>query len=221
MTKKYSVQMENDEIVSVEVDGVAYKNPEDIPGEQDREKIKALVSRTADANSDEDSDEGLDAEFAKEFQEMESQSSVFPKLLVGIFLAVAAITLTIAAFSAYSAVQTISKEKSAPGRVVKMVDRTFHDSSTGDVTQYSYPVVEFALPGQQPRTVQMQEGASPPDYSVDDQVTVLYDPQQPRNARIKSFSSDLLLWLLPGITFIVGATFAGVAVVVLKVWPPK
>jgi hypothetical protein len=217
MAKKYSVQMENDEMVSVAVDGVSYTDPEDIPDKLDRKKIKALVARTTGAESD----VTLDQEFAKDVSDMEKQSAVFPKLLVAIFLGVAAITLTIAAFSTYSAVQTISREKSVPGQVVKQVVRSSRDSSTGYLTDFTYPIVKFAPPDQPVRTVQMSEGSSPPDYALGDQVTVLYDPQHPNNARIKSFSSNLLLWLLPGITFLVGAVFGTIAVVILKVWPPK
>ena len=42
VAKKYSVQMEDDKIVSVEVDGVTYTNPDEIPDEQDREKIQTV-----------------------------------------------------------------------------------------------------------------------------------------------------------------------------------
>lgn len=217
MAKKYSVQMENDEIVSVAVDGVSYTDPEDIPDKLDRKKIKSLISRTTGAESD----DILDQEFKKDVNDMEKQSAVFPKLLVAIFLGVAAITLTIAAFSTYSAVQTITREVSAPGQVVEQVVHSSRDSSTGYLTDFTYPIVRYTPPDQSARTVQMSEGSSPPDYAVGDQVTVLYDPQHPNNARIKSLTSDLLLWLLPGITFLVGAVFAAIAVVILKVWPSK
>jgi hypothetical protein len=221
MAKKYSFQMENDEIVSLEVDGVSYTKPDDIPDKKDRKKIKALISRTRGADSDDDFDKAFDQETREAFREMERQSAIFPKLILAIFLGVAVITLVIAAFSAYSAVQTISREKSAPGRVVDLVVRTSRDSTTGEVTSYTYPVVEFVLPGRQLQKVQMSEGSSPPDYEVGDQVTVLYNPQRPRDSRIKSFTSDLMLWLLPGITFLVGAAFVTAAVVVFKFWPPN
>lgn len=221
MAKKYSVQMEGEEIVSVEVDGVAYTDPEDIPDKHDRKKIKNLIAAQADAEdgSVDDADLGLDREFAAEIQEMEKQSAIFPKLLAGIFGAIAAISLAVAGFSAYSAAQTVSREVPAPGEVIELVDRLSRDSETGVVTIYSYPVVAFTPSGQAQRTVQMSEGSSPPEYEPGDQVTVLYDPAQPRSARIKSFSSDLLLWLLPGITLVVGAAFGAVTFVVIKVFP--
>jgi hypothetical protein len=220
MSKKYSIQTENDEIVSVEVDGVAYTDADDIPDEEDREQIKAMISRTEDAQFDKEFEKAFDPETQEEFRKMEKQSAVFPKVFLAIFLGVAVICLTIAGFSAYSAVQTISREQSTPGQVVDLVIRTSRDSQTGDVTEYSYPVVEFTPSGQRTLRVQLSEGASPPDHGVGDAVTILYDPQQPRNARIKSFSSDLLMWILPGITFVVGIVFGGVALAVFKFWSP-
>jgi hypothetical protein len=143
-------------------------------------------------------------------------------VLLGIFLSIAAIMAVIMAISAYSAAKTVSREKSTPGQVVALVVRRSQDTSTGEVTDFSYPVVEYAVPDSRPMRVQMPDGSSPPDYTVGDPVTVLYDPQKPDNSRIKSFSSDLLLWILPLITFLVGAGFTTAAVVVYKIsWPKR
>ena len=125
-------------------------------------KSRLLINRTIDP----DSDEEFDREFKKEFREMEQQSAMFPKLLLAIFLGVAAITLTICAFSTVQTVRALSREQSAPGQVVDMVQRTSRDTSTGEVTTYSYPVVAFAPAGQPVRNVQLSEGSSPPSYTV-------------------------------------------------------
>jgi len=61
MTKKYSIQTENDKVVSVEVDGVSYTDPEDIPDKFDRKKIKTLIARTTNP----DFDDTFDEEFAR------------------------------------------------------------------------------------------------------------------------------------------------------------
>jgi hypothetical protein len=82
-------------------------------------------------------------------------------------------------------------------------------------------LVKFRVPGQPLQTVQMSEGSWPLAYAVGDQVTVLYDPQQPRNSRIKSFSSTLLLWLLPGITALVGGSFVAATLLVFKMCSPS
>jgi hypothetical protein len=221
MAKKYSVQVENDEVVSVEVDGVTYKNPDEITDEEDREKIQKLISRTTGEDADDAFDKDFDEETKEAFREMDRQTSILPKILLAIFLGVALINLVIAAFSSYSSVQTLGREESTPGQVVNLVVRTSQDSQTGEVTDFSYPVVEFTPPGKQLQRVQMSEGSSPPDYAVGDAVTVLYDPIHLRDARIKSTSSGLLLWILPGITLIVGLAFAFAAFMVFKFFMVK
>lgn len=220
MAKKYSVQMENDEVVSVEVDGVTYTNPDDIPDEGDRQKIQSMISRSTPLDSEDSGEDEFDREMAKDLREMRKQSASMPKLMVAIFLGVAAIALIVAGISTYSAIRQISKEESVPGRVVDMVMHASRDSQTGEVTQFAYPVVEFTPVDQRPQRVQIGEGSSPPEYAVGDAVVVLYDPQKPRDARIKSISSDVLLWLLPGITFVLGAAFVGAALMVLKFFMP-
>ena len=216
MAKKYSFQMEDDRVISVEVDGVSYPSPEDIPNPQDRQKLRTMIARAAEAGSEEETDEAFERQFQSDLRELEKQSATLPRLLGGIFLAIAVIALAVCAYSAYGAWQTARREVSAPGRVVDLVERSSRDSKTGAVTVFSYPVVEFTASNGQAQKVQTSEGSYPPAYSAGDAVTVLYDPQQPREARIKSFSSDLMLWLLPIITGVVGTAFGGVALAVLK-----
>jgi hypothetical protein len=55
---------------------------------------------------------------------------------------------------------------------------------------------------------------------VGDEVTVLYDPEHPLEARIKSFGSSALLWVLPGITGILGVAFLGAVIAVQKLMSP-
>jgi hypothetical protein len=55
----------------------------------------------------------------------------------------------------------------------------------------------------------MSEGSNIPSYEKGDKVTVLYEPEHPLDARIKSASSTVLMWILPGITGILGLAFAG------------
>jgi hypothetical protein len=87
MAKKYSVNMENDEVVSVEVDGVRYDSPDQIAGAEDRDKILELISKS--------SGEDFDKEFEAEFRELERQSAGAPKIIVSVFLAVGALMLVI------------------------------------------------------------------------------------------------------------------------------
>jgi hypothetical protein len=64
--------------------------------------------------------------------------------------------------------------------------------------------------------VQLSEGSWPPEYELGQPVTILYDREHPLDARIKSVSSTILKWILPGITGIVGAVFLGVTLLVKR-----
>jgi hypothetical protein len=129
--------------------------------------------------------------------------------------------LLIAAISSFSAVSRMSGEASAPGRVVEIIERREYVNEQDRVVQdYYYPVVEFVSADGRPHTVHMTEGSSAPSHEVGDEVTVLYDPDHPLDARIKSFGSYALMWILPGITGILGLGFLGAVLVVRNVMKP-
>jgi hypothetical protein len=73
--------------------------------------------------------------------------------------------------------------------------------------EFYYPVVTFALANGSRKTVQMAEGSWPPMYEVGAEVTVLYDPAQPLNARIQSTSGTVGLWTWTIVTGILAAAF--------------
>ena len=194
MAKKYSVNMENNEVVSVEVDGVTYEHPNQIPDPEDRTKILKLMSKTVDEDFDAEFDKEFE-DFDKEFKELEKQSAKFPILIVGIFLLVAVITLAIAVISGISTARAVAKEQSASAQVVDLTLRTsrggYDSQGTYQAPQdYYFPIVEFALPDGTRKIVQLAEGSWPPAYEIGEQVTVLYDPEKPINARIQSTSSN-------------------------------
>jgi hypothetical protein len=89
------------------------------------------------------------------------------------------------------------------------------------INEYYYPVVEFTASDGRRRSVQMSEGSWPPSHEVGEEVTVLYDPEHPLDARIQSAGSNVLMWILPGITGILGLGFLGAVLVVRRVMLPK
>jgi len=216
MAKKYSVNVENDEVISVEVDGVQYNSSDQVPDEADRDKILDLISKS----TDEDFGKDFDKDFEAEFRELERQSAGTPKIIVSVFLAIAALMLVIALISTVNTIRSLSREESTPGQVVDMTVRQSRDSETQVITDYYYPVVEFNLPDGSHKRVQLSEGSWPPEYELGQPVTILYDPGHPLDARIKSFSSTVLKWILPGITGIVGAVFLGVTLLVHRFMQP-
>lgn len=228
MSRKLTVHWDQDAVVSVEVDGARYADPEQIPDPADRARAQRLIeAAAAEADAEEagdeageaDFDRAFDQEFEAEVRQLQRDSARFPKIIVGIFLAIAGLTLGIAAVSAFTTGVALSKEVSAPGRVVDLVARR---DQAGRI--YYYPVVEFRLPDESRQTVQLSEGSSPPSYRSDEAVTVRFDPDQPiRTARIDSVEGAVLLWLLPAITGTVGAAFLAAAVLAarfLRAEPP-
>jgi Ca2+/Na+ antiporter len=229
MAKKYSVNVDdNDEVVSVEVDGVVYKHPDDIPDPEDRARILSLMDQSSDDDFDPEFEKAFE-NFDEEFREMESQSAKFPVLIVAIFLIVAGITLTISTISAINSSRTVAREQKAPGEVVDLTVRKSQGGYDSEGTyqapqDYYYPIVAFSLPDGTIKTVQLSEGSWPPAYEKGEQVTILYDPAKPINARIQSTTSDILLWLLPGITGVIGVGFliaAGTVAWFFRSSPPK
>lgn len=220
MPKKYSINWENDEPVSFEVDGVTYGSLDQIPDEDDREKLTAMIDASWDQQFEKEFQD-FDKEFKKDWEEHKKSSGKIEKLILGIFTGVAVLMLLIAAISAWSAVSKMSQEQSAPGRVVEIVQRREYVNEQDRVVQdYYYPVVEFVSADGRQHSVQMSEGSSSPSHEAGEEVTVLYNPDHPLEARIKSVGSSALMWIVPGITGILGLCFLGAVLVVRKLMPP-
>jgi len=73
-----------------------------------------------------------------------------------------------------------------------------------DDNDSSYPVVKFQLPDGEPMRFAGQVGSTPPAYQVGQSVEVLYNPEQPRSARIRSF---LELWFVATLFTSMGGLF--------------
>jgi hypothetical protein len=166
--------------------------------------------------------EEFDKKFKKDWEAHEKTSAKAERLLLGIFGGVAALMLLIALISSASAILKLSREESAPGRVVEIVERReYVNEQDRIVEEYYYPVVEFTAKDGRRRTVQMTEGSSAPSHEVGEDVTVRYNPDRPIEARIQSFGSSALLWILPGITGVLGLAFLGAVMVVRTLMPPE
>lgn len=221
MPKKYSINWENDEPISFEVDDISYKHLEDVPDEQDRSKLEAMMDGSIEQQFEKEFKD-FDKEFQKDREANKKSAANTQKLILGIFTGVAVLMLSIAVVASVSAILKMNREESASGRVVEIIQRR----DAGRVNQqdrvvqdYYYPVVDFVSADGRHHSVQMTEGSSAPSHEVGEQVTVLYNPEHPLDARIKSFESYALMWILPGITGILGLAFLGAVIVVRKVMP--
>lgn len=212
--KKYSINWEDDAPVSFEVNGVEYESLENVPNEADRLKLEAMLDSASDAE--------FDAEFekmSKEVQQVNGPS--IEKIILSIFTGVAALMLLIAGITSFNNIAKINREESALGRVMDMTKRLEYDEQNRDrvVGETYYPVVEFVAQDGERRNVQLSEGSFPPAYEVGDEVTILYEPDHPLDARIKSSASLALMWVLPGITGILGIAFLVAVIAVRKLMP--
>jgi hypothetical protein len=212
--KKYSINWKNDEPVSFEVNGVTYDSLDDVPNKKDKDKLAAMVQAASE-------DDFEDVKFdEKEFEELRkaAENPTMERWVLGGFTGIAVVMILVAVISSFFNIQKIAKEESAPGRVVDVVVRRELVNEENDIVRdFYYPVIEFFANDGHKRTVQVSEGSDSPYFEKGNEVTVLYDPEHPLDARIKSAGSSALMWILPGITGILGIAFAGAVFVVKKV----
>jgi hypothetical protein len=199
---------------------VTYESLDEVPDESDREKLTAMVDGSVDQQFEQHFKD-IDKDLAKAAEEAQRGAASMEKIVIGAFTGVAVLMLLIAAISSYSAVARISKEESASGRVVEIIERREYVNEQDRIVQdYYFPVVEYISADGRPHTVHMTEGSSVPSHEVGDEVTVLYDPEHPLDARIKSLGSYALMWILPGITAILGLGFLGAVLIVRNIMKP-
>ena len=209
-TKNYSINHRKDGTVSYEIDGALYADLAQVPDESDRAMLAAMQDGSFEMDSDEDV--GTDRHAGARAEDTARTRMIF----LGVFGIIAVIMLLVAAVSFYSVIEQVNREVRAPGTVVD----TVVEQEPGE-SSFSYPVVVFTDRDGKKHTIKVSEGSSPPEWVAGDGVTVRYDPAFPASARIESWTSDLLLWLLPGITGIVGIGFFLAVLLVIHVMPPE
>ena len=210
--KKYSINWEDDNAVSFEVNGVQYESLDDIPDEADRLKLEAMMDSTEDAE--------FDAEFAKMGKDVpQADETPIENIILPIFTGVAVLMLLIAGIVSFNNILKTGREANAAGRVVDMTKQLEYDQNNYNrvIGETYFPVVEFTAKDGKRRKVQLSEGSFPPAYEVGDEVTILYEPDHPLDARIKSFASSAGMWILPSITGVLGIGFLVAVLTVRKV----
>jgi hypothetical protein len=119
-----------------------------------------------------------------------------------IFLTVGIIALSVAAFTTVSRLILQHSGLTARGRVIRLQLESARRGSS-----VYYPVVQFLTHDEQEITFRGSAGSNPPAFKVDEAVSVLYDPENPRHAYIQSFGQ---FWGPPLFAFLFGAVFAGI-----------
>ena len=125
-----------------------------------------------------------------------------PRVLLG----VAAVLVVVAAVVAVSTARFVANAERTEGTVI---DLSRSEDSEGSVT-YS-PVVRFTVEGRTIQFTSSSGSSSPP--SVGDRVEVLYDPDDPHDARLSGF---LDLWLFPLVAGAIALIASVIGVVFLR-----
>ena len=87
----------------------------------------------------------------------------------------------------------VRQAQEAPGKVIRLEGRA--SGSKPSLTKASsFPVFEFTDAAGGKHVVRSRVGSHPPTFKPGEAVTVLYRPEAPQEARLKSLSD---LWLLP------------------------
>jgi hypothetical protein len=113
------------------------------------------------------------------------------RIIGGLLLLMAVAWLIVAGVCYPLANRFASRAVRCQGTVVQMNSRT---SDNGNTTYY--PVFTYTDSAGTLRTSTSASSSNPPQHSVGDKISLLYDPKDPQDVRTNSFVS---LWLLPTI----------------------
>lgn len=132
-------------------------------------------------------------------------------LLSLIPLGVGLLFLVISILVSSSMRKFVSKAQQTQGTIVDMVLSRGSSSSSTNASYTYAPVFEFrAISGQMIR-VQESVSSNPPQFQVGETVEVLYDPEDPQNARINKWSN---LYLFPTLFGVIGLLITAIGVAV-------
>lgn len=125
----------------------------------------------------------------------------------------AVVMAAVGAYFAYTSYQLVRGGQTTTGTVIDL------DVSSSDDGGDTYaPIVEYTVGGQT-YSFNTRNYSGPPAYHIGQQVTVLYDPANPKTVRINNFWE---LWLLPGIlcpaALILAAATTGAFVLQRRRW---
>lgn len=133
------------------------------------------------------------------------------KLLFWLFLSIALLMLIVAIVTGIQAQRTLNRAIRVNGYVTELVTRTDAEGNT-----FYYPIVAFTLPDGSRKRLPTTMGSWPAAYTVDEAVTVLYDPAQPTYARIDSAAGVWAHWTWTLVSGVLGVAFLLATFLALK-----
>jgi len=114
-----------------------------------------------------------------------------PRLVPCALLLIGIVLVVLGTVNLVSAIHLEFSASKAKGRVIRDIT----------VSGSHYPLVRFITPDEKTVEFRGSVGSRPADYAVGDQVTVLYWPDHPESATIRSF---LEMWCLPVVLIPIG-----------------
>lgn len=138
------------------------------------------------------------------------QDSGALKIVGPVFTVVGILVLGLGVYLGMKRADFLERALPADGEVIRLDERRSDDSYV------YYPIVEFKVPGSYDvLTFSHDSGSNPPSYAVGEQVVVLYDPQNPKNAII---DAGLFNWMGTGLATLLGVIFTGAGISVIFHW---
>jgi Protein of unknown function (DUF3592) len=127
-------------------------------------------------------------------------------LFIGVFSITGLGLLGGGLYAAWHTRQFLQIAVKAPGVVTENVwQRSTVPNKRGDYVSYAYPRIEFETEDGRYTSVLLSDiGTNPATYRVNQRITVLYDPRDPRYASIQSFESA---WFVPLLLGGIGTVF--------------
>jgi len=137
------------------------------------------------------------------------------RLIIGLFFVIGLGLLIGGVFSIQHKRRFLQTAVEVPGVVTENVWREERTNQTDqNVTWAFYPRIRFRTSDGQDISFITNTGSNPPSYRVNEPITILYDPQQPYHAYIKSFAE---LWMVSVVLCGLGVVFSSFGIVAL-VW---
>lgn len=121
----------------------------------------------------------------------------------GIFAGIGTIFLVIGLSFVQNTRSFLATASTTEGEVIALERRRSSQSNGGSSHTY-YPVVKFTAPDGEPIQFEGQVGSRPPAFRVGQRVAVLYNPEEPQSARIRSWGE---LWFAATIFSGLGGLF--------------
>ncbi|WP_085901275.1 DUF3592 domain-containing protein [Kiloniella majae] len=127
------------------------------------------------------------------------------KILKYIFMSVGLITLSVMGIWSYTTHNFVDNAHSAQGTVIDLIQSRSSSSSSTSNSYVYRPEVIFQTATGEEVTFQSSTGSNPPAYNRGEKVSVLYNPENPQDAKI---DGTLSLWLGPLILGVIGFIFS-------------